>query len=148
MPWAVGAFLLARRSAWDAVGGFDPHQWMSAEDLDLGWRLREAGWFTRYVPSAVVDHRHSAATAQVWGDELPIHWQRCAYAWMLRRRGWPRTAAVGVMNFLGSGLRYLALWPLALARPERFREQWRRLGAWTLVHAYALAPRHTLERYV
>jgi hypothetical protein len=52
------------------------------------------------------------------------------------------------MNFLGSGLRYLALWPLALARPGRFREQWQRLGPWTLVHAYALAPRRTLERYI
>lgn len=148
VPWAVGAFLLARRTAWDAVGGFDARQWMSAEDLDLGWRMRQAGWFTRYEPSAVVDHHHSAATAQVWGDELPIHWQRCAYAWMLRRRGRARTAAVGLMNFAGSGFRYLALLPLALARPARFRERWRQLGPWTLVHAYALAPRRTLDRYV
>jgi GT2 family glycosyltransferase len=148
VPWAVGAFLLARRSAWDAVGGFDPRQWMSAEDLDLGWRMHQAGWCTRYEPSAVVDHHHSAATGQVWGDELPIHWQRCAYAWMLRRRGRARTSAVGVMNFLGSGLRYFALWPLALVWPARFHEQWRRLGPWTLVHAYALAPRRTLERYI
>ena len=87
VPWAVGAFLLVRREAWDAVGGFDAGQWMSAEDLDLGWRMRAAGWATRYEPRAVVDHEESAATRQVWGSDLAIHWQRCAYAWMLRRLG-------------------------------------------------------------
>src|SRR6202011_88109 len=46
VPWAVAAFLLIRRAAWDQLGGFDERQWMYAEDLDLGWRLREAGWTT------------------------------------------------------------------------------------------------------
>ncbi|TML25781.1 MAG: glycosyltransferase, partial [Actinobacteria bacterium] len=44
VPWAIGAFLLVRRPAWDAAGGFDESQWLYAEDLDLGWRLRRAGW--------------------------------------------------------------------------------------------------------
>ena len=48
VPWAVGAFLLIRRAAWDEIGGFDGGLWMYAEDLDLGWRMRQAGWFTRY----------------------------------------------------------------------------------------------------
>jgi GT2 family glycosyltransferase len=142
VPWAVGAFLLVRREAWDATGGFDPGQWMSAEDLDLGWRMRAAGWATRYEPRAVVDHEESAATGQVWGSDLPIHWQRCAYAWMYRRMGRGRTAAVGALNFVGSGGRYLLL----LLRGQR-DEGLRALGRWTLVHAYALAPRRVLERY-
>jgi GT2 family glycosyltransferase len=144
VPWAVGAFLLVRRSAWDQVGGFDPGQWMSAEDLDLGWRMREAGWATRHEPRAVVDHQESAATGQVWGDDLAIHWQRCAYAWMLRRRGRSRTVVVGILNFLGSGGRYV----LGRARAGfHADEPLHALGRWTLVHLYALAPRRTLERY-
>jgi GT2 family glycosyltransferase len=144
VPWAVGAFLLVRRSAWDQIGGFDPGQWMSAEDLDLGWRMHEAGWATRYVPEALVDHEESAATGSVWGEDLPLHWQRCAYAWMVRRRGRARTVAIAAVNFLGSGGRYA----LFLAR-ARFRQDdgLRALGRWTLVHAYALAPRRRLARY-
>ena len=46
VDWAVGAFLLVRREAWDAAGGFDDQQWMYAEDLDLGWRIHQAGWRT------------------------------------------------------------------------------------------------------
>lgn len=144
VPWAVGAFLLVRREAWDRVGGFDAGQWMSAEDLDLGWRMREAGWATRYVPSAVVRHEESAATGVVWGADLPLHWQRCAYAWMVRRRGRARTVAVGLLNLAGSGLRYLLGFVLTRGRPDPGLQA---LGRWTLVHLYALAPRRVLERY-
>jgi GT2 family glycosyltransferase len=144
IPWAVGAFLLVRRAAWDEVGGFDPAHWMSAEDLDLGWRMRQAGWVTRYEPSSIVHHEESSATRAVWGDELPIHWQRCAYAWMLRRFGRARTSTVGVLNLLGSAAR-LAV-DLTLAG-FRFDEHLRALGRWTLVHLYAFAPRRALERY-
>lgn len=144
IPWAVGAFLLVRRVAWDEIGGFDPEQWMSAEDLDLGWRMHAAGWATRYEPSAVVRHEESSATRSVWGDHLPIHWQRCAYAWMVRRRGRLPTVAVGLVNLVGSALR-LALWTCLTAfRPDERVDWFRR---WTLVHLYAFAPRRRLARY-
>lgn len=144
VPWVEGAFLLVRRTAWDQVGGFDPDQWMSAEDLDLGWRMHRHGWVTRYEPRALVDHEESAATVQVWGDDLPIHWQRCAYAWMLRRMGRPRTVTVGLINFAGSAARYLRL--ATRAHPQG-RTQLTARGRWTLVHLYALAPRRTLAQY-
>jgi N-acetylglucosaminyl-diphospho-decaprenol L-rhamnosyltransferase len=144
VPWAVGAFLLIRREAFEQIGGFDPGQWMSAEDLDLGWRMREAGWATRFEPRAVVDHDESAATGQVWGNDLPLHWQRCAYAWMVRRYGRARTVLAGLINFAGSGARYLMFLARAGFRQD---EGLRALGRWTLVHANALAPRRRLERY-
>ncbi len=144
IPWAVGAFLLVRREAWDEVGGFDAEQWMSAEDLDLGWRMRAAGWATRYEPSAIVHHDESSATRGVWGDHLPIHWQRCAYAWMVRRRGRLPTVAVGLVNLVGSALR-LALWTTLTGFRSGERVVWFR--RWTLVHLYAFAPRRTLARY-
>ena len=50
-----------RRAAFDAVGGFDERQWMYAEDLELGWRLHDAGWATRYEPGARVLHADGAA---------------------------------------------------------------------------------------
>ena len=87
VPWAAGAFLIVRREAFDAVGGFDEHWWMYGEDLDLGWRLADAGWPTRYEPSAVVHHEHSAATTEAFGDELDARWLGATYAWLIRRRG-------------------------------------------------------------
>jgi GT2 family glycosyltransferase len=109
VDWALGAFLLVRRTAWEAAGGFDAQQWMYAEDLDLGWRVARAGFTTRYVPSARVLHHASAATTQAWGDERTARWLRSTYSWMLRRRGVVRTRATAAINVLGAYLRAVLL---------------------------------------
>jgi len=147
VPWAVGACLLVRREAWDEAGGFDERQWMYAEDLDLGWRLRERGWATRYEPSALVDHESAAATTQAFGgqEEIMRRWQRSTYGWIARRRGPLRARLVAAMNFAGCGVRYLALTPLALLARGRWRDRRRALGRWTLVHAAGMGRRDRLE---
>ncbi|MGA3217614.1 MAG: glycosyltransferase family 2 protein [Acidimicrobiales bacterium] len=56
VDWVSGACFLARRSAWEAVGGFDPAYFMYLEDVDLCWRLGNAGWAVAYEPAAQVVH--------------------------------------------------------------------------------------------
>jgi GT2 family glycosyltransferase len=140
VPWAVAAFLLIRRTAWDQVGGFDERQWMYAEDLDLGWQLRQAGWATRYEPSAVVDHEGAAATVQMFGADLAPHWQRSTYGFIARRRGVAHAWAVALLNFTGAVLR----WALAAARSDAERR--RSYGRWALVQLRGLRGRRALER--
>ena len=43
----------------DDIGLFDQDFFAYAEDTDLGWRARLAGWKAYYVPDAVVYHHHS-----------------------------------------------------------------------------------------
>ena len=88
VDWAHGAFVLVRRAAFDAIGGFDTEQWMYAEDLDLAWRLARAGWPTRFVPRARVRHEVAAATSQRFADdERAAQHMAAAQDWMVRRRG-------------------------------------------------------------
>lgn len=101
VPWAVGAFLLVRRTAWDQVGGFDEAQWMYAEDVDLGWRVRRAGWKSRYTPDAEVFHAESAATAQAWGHERHARWHASTYIWLARRRGFVYARLIAGLNVAG-----------------------------------------------
>lgn len=128
VPWAIGAFLLLRRSAFEEVGGFDERQWMYAEDLDLGWRLRRAGWATRYEPRAVVRHESRASTRVAFGDGVVERWQRASYAWVLRRLGVVRLRAIAGLNVVG-----------AVARRE-----WR--WAWMHARTGLFAPRRSLAR--
>lgn len=57
-----GAFLLIRREAFDAVGGWDEAYRFYAEDLDLCLRVRQAGWRVRYVGTATALHQKGAAS--------------------------------------------------------------------------------------
>ncbi|MDA8291992.1 MAG: glycosyltransferase family 2 protein [Actinomycetota bacterium] len=63
VDWVSGACFLARRVAFDALGGFDERYFMYAEDLDLCWRLGRAGWDVCYVPGAEVLHLQGLTTA-------------------------------------------------------------------------------------
>ncbi len=57
-----GAFLLVRRAALEAVGGWDEGYWFYAEDLDLCLRLSRAGWRVRFVGTATATHLKSATS--------------------------------------------------------------------------------------
>jgi N-acetylglucosaminyl-diphospho-decaprenol L-rhamnosyltransferase len=118
VPWALGAFLLLRREAFDAAGGFDPAQWLYAEDVDLGWRLGRAGWQTLYEPAARVRHASGAAARQAFGEAPYARWMAATYDWIERRRGRPRRIATAAINLAGS-----------LARRDR---------AWVRIHWRAL----------
>ncbi len=59
---ACAASALYRRLALIDVGGFDEDYFCFGEDVDLGYRLRLAGYAARYVPDAVVDHVGGAST--------------------------------------------------------------------------------------
>lgn len=137
VPWAHGALLLVRRAAWEAVGGFDETMWLYAEDLDLCWRLRCAGFATRYVPQAHVHHEHSAAAGAAWGEQRHLHSEAAAYAWLRRRRGTPRAAAVAAVNAGAAALRAAALTAPARVAPGRYAARRARWARWARLHARA-----------
>jgi GT2 family glycosyltransferase len=146
VPWAVAAFLLVRREAWDAIGGFDEHQWMYAEDLDIGWRLARAGWATRYEPRAEVEHESAASTEQAWGDAGKTErWQQATYAWMLRRQGPVRTRAFAALNVSGAAVRWGLYGAAAVVAPKRFATRRDANRWWTRLHRAGLGSRASLE---
>ncbi len=57
---ACGGAAAYRRQAWEQVGGFDERLFMYLEDVDLAWRLQQAGWESVFVPEARVYHHLSA----------------------------------------------------------------------------------------
>jgi N-acetylglucosaminyl-diphospho-decaprenol L-rhamnosyltransferase len=138
VDWAIGAFLVVRRRAWDEVGGFDPAQWMYAEDLDLGWRLARAGWRTRYEPRARVRHEASAAAEQAFGAERRERWMAATYAWMAARRGTPVAWAAALANLGGAGVRG------ALAAARRDAAGRAEMAAWARIHRRGLRSRARL----
>lgn len=71
--WVSGCAMAVRRDAFEAVGGFDPGYHLYVEDLDLGVRLRAAGWRLRFQPAAVVTHRVGASTRRHRGWALRTH---------------------------------------------------------------------------
>lgn len=58
--WPDGCAALYRKSMLDQIGGFDEDFFAYADDAELGFRARSAGWRARYAPAAVVHHQRGA----------------------------------------------------------------------------------------
>jgi mycofactocin system glycosyltransferase len=55
VSYVPAAAIVIRTTAFDDVGGFD-EQLRFGEDVDLVWRLDQAGWYCRYEPASTVWH--------------------------------------------------------------------------------------------
>ncbi len=138
VPWAIGACLLLRRAAFEEAGAFDEASWMYAEDLDLGWRLRDRGWVTRYEPAARVRHHAAAATAPAFGEERTARFMAATYATIRRRRGGLAAWAVGVANVCGAWVRVAWMAPLSRLRPVPWQHRRNENRRWLRAHRMAV----------
>lgn len=71
----AGAFLLIRREAWRAIGGFDERfrpVWF--EDVDFCLRTRQSGYRIRYEPLALAVHEGGHSVLSVDWGERQVYW--------------------------------------------------------------------------
>jgi mycofactocin system glycosyltransferase len=156
MSYVPTAALLVRAAALGR--GFDPSL-RYGEDVDLVWRMTEAGWRVRYDPSAQVrhfePHRWAAVLARRFrygssaaplarrhpGQVPPLilqAWPAAAVAALLARR--PLVAAAAYGAGLGQLVRLLQDWDVparGVLRPmaESVRQTWLGAGQWSIQFA-------------
>jgi GT2 family glycosyltransferase len=126
VPWVSGAAVLLRRSAFEAVGGFDPHIFMYGEDVDLSWRLRARGLRLLYQPRCGVVHRtysrpHEEKPLQLFEGTLVNLCLRARYGGVRETLHGLRMLSREVLGWHGglarrwglarAGLRFLPRWP-------------------------------------
>jgi GT2 family glycosyltransferase len=66
--WLVGAFLIARLEAVDAVGPMDERFFLYSEETDWCFRFWQAGWPVAHLPAMVVTHHCGKRSG---GDLMP-----------------------------------------------------------------------------
>jgi N-acetylglucosaminyl-diphospho-decaprenol L-rhamnosyltransferase len=86
--WLSGSCFLMRRSAFEAVGGFDASYFMYFEDVDLGYRLGRAGWLNHYEPLAVATHYGGRSTASARPQMLLVHHRSADQFMSSKYPGW------------------------------------------------------------
>jgi N-acetylglucosaminyl-diphospho-decaprenol L-rhamnosyltransferase len=109
VDWLVGALLLVRAEALQAVGPFDERFFLYSEETDWCYRFRQAGWTVAHEPLMAVTHHTS-------GNYSPDLLAQLSYAKMLfARKHYGRARAAGI--HAGLVLRHL-LRNLAAAMPN------------------------------
>ena len=125
VDWVSGSCMLARRSAYEEVGGFDEAYFMYAEDVDLCWQLGQRGWQVAYEPAGRVVHAGAVSTNQAPYRMILEH-HRSLWRFARKSTTGPRRAALPAVA-VGLTLRTATAWG------QRAFESWR--GRYTAAEA-------------
>ena len=86
-----------RRSCLMAVGGYDPAFRVAGDDVDLCWRIQNAGWKIGFHPAAVVWHHRRNSIQAYWRQQRGY-----GKAEALLERKWPeKYNSLGHLSWLG-----------------------------------------------
>ena len=122
VDWVSGACVLVRRSAFEMVGGFDEGYFMYVEDVDLCWRLGQAGWRIGYEPAGRVVHALGGSSRLVPYRMIAEH-HRSLLRFVAKSTAGARRAIIPLVA-AGLAVRTVAAWAhhaLEGARPEQGR---------------------------
>jgi N-acetylglucosaminyl-diphospho-decaprenol L-rhamnosyltransferase len=106
-----GACLILRRATLDQVGWLDEDYFMYSEEVDLCYRLRQAGWQLYWLPQAKVVHYGGQSTQQV-AAEMFLQLYQAKLIYFRKNHGWPAAQAYKLI-LLVAALARLLLSPLA-----------------------------------
>lgn len=104
-----GAFLMIRREAWQALGGMDTDffpVWF--EDVDFLFRLHAAGYFVRYIPAAVAEHRGGHAVNALPERCRRLYWYGSLLTYAKKHLSPLGRRAVCISLIAGTALRMFA----------------------------------------
>ncbi|MDD3473253.1 MAG: glycosyltransferase family 2 protein [Syntrophaceae bacterium] len=104
----IGAVLLIRRAAWEALNGFDDEYFFFFEETDLACRLRKSGWLVCHVPQARAIHLQGA-TAKQYNAAPRIEYYRSRYLFFRKMYGRPSELILKVALTLNLTLNTLLL---------------------------------------
>ncbi len=111
VAWLMGAALLFRRECLAEIGGFDEGQFMYAEDWDICYRARRAGWQVYLVPEAKILHHENAAGKKYFGSNRQASVLRANLYFHQKHYGQASRRMLAGLNLIGAGLRLMLLVP-------------------------------------
>src|SRR3954451_2841486 len=112
-PAGIAGNLMLRRDVFEEVGGFEENA-RSEADVDLCWRVQDAGWTLEYRPAATVAHGDPTRLGDVWRQA----WMYGAGKRWLRARWGSAAQPPRVLQPLVRAVGGALVWSLA-ARFER-----------------------------
>lgn len=115
--WLSGSCLLVRRSAFDAIEGFDEGYFMYFEDVDLGYRLGKAGYRSVYEPASRALHTGAHSTTAESARMIRAHHASARRFLARKYTGWHLAPVRGIL-YAGLAARS-AIAQRAAARPRR-----------------------------
>ncbi len=135
VDWLAGSCVLLRRQALEEAGDLDEQFFLGDEDIDLGYRLKRAGWQVVYFPALSVVH--------LGGQSKVLNPRSAHYFFLGRYRFYQKHYSNRYAHLFRSlllfsyGLRWFGTWITFAVKNREFRQArtrytqyWRDVSQW------------------
>jgi GT2 family glycosyltransferase len=128
-----GAAIMLSRKAFEQVGLFSQDYFMYAEDVDLCYKLRKAGYKVLYVNDVQILHHGGKSTGQTISSNL---WMKDSiYKFLKKSRSSQYAVLYRVAMALSAATRMLALslaWPIKQRHVSQSFHKWKAIFFWSI----------------
>lgn len=121
----IGACLMVRRQAMEAVGLLDERYFFFMEETDWALRMRKAGWTSWHIPDARIYHLQGQSAGPGLQARLLFYRSRYAYFRKWHRRSYPLTYFLVVARLLTNVILNLVGVVFTLGREKGLRQRLR-----------------------
>jgi hypothetical protein len=135
-----GACLMVKRHAFDAVGEFSSDYFMYAEEADLCYKLRRAGWTIRFVNDAHIVHYGGQSTKKLVRLSSEIMMRDSVFRLLRKFRGRAYAHTYRIALLLSAMVRLVLLCPILLIPSPLIKRdrafgafrKWARIASWSV----------------
>jgi N-acetylglucosaminyl-diphospho-decaprenol L-rhamnosyltransferase len=135
-----GACIMLRRMLFEQVGHFSEDYFMYAEDVDLCYKSRQAGYINYYIPGAVVVHFGGGSSEKGPSDFSVVMMRESIWRFMKKTRGNIYGMAYRASTLISAIGRLLLLMVLLPLQPVRKNgtswnaslKKWKAILTWSL----------------
>lgn len=132
-----GACILLKRSCFEAVDGFSENYFMYGEDLDLCFKLRQAGRKVWHIPTASVLHHGGGSSRSAASDFSHVMMRVSVHRFIRTHRGRVAAFAYRLSTAMIAVARLLLIGPLMLLGDRVVRHGAGSLRKWTAILSWS-----------
>lgn len=146
IEWAIGAVHVIRAEAAQRPGPYSERWFMYVEDMDLCWRLAQAGWRRRLEADISVPHVGGASAVKAGPDAARERWTPLSYDWYADTHGEAAMRRWAAVNTLGTAWLAASTALRSIRGHAASRSEAMELARFARVHAGCVLRRPPLPR--
>lgn len=133
-----GACILVKRAYYEAVGGFTESYFMYGEDLDLCYKLTQAGHRSYYVPNARVVHFGGGSTGQASSNFSTVMMRTSVHHFIGKHRGTLSALAYRLSILVSALARLVLIFPMLIFGHRVVRHGSGSLRKWSAIFRWSI----------
>ncbi len=139
-----GACIMMERKTFEQIGKFSEEYFMFTEDIDLCYKVKNAGYLNYYVPEASIVHHGGGSSQEAKSNFAVVMMRESMYQFLTKTKGHSYAWCYRIFMLFSALLRLFTLWISSVVFKRQNRNP---INKWQAVLQWALNRNELIKNY-